>query len=182
MTLHIQQPILFDNTCGCIFDENLLESAIIWYSDKPVQKKKTVSMYGVYPGVSIGKAKIHVHRLIMMYNLRRKLPSSKHVHHKDGNKLNCNISNLELLNASEHLSAHNKGKILTEAHRSRIAEAGKKRKGMKMKKRVDVPAQEVSRLLSEGWSINRISKHFRVDWSTVKNRIYENPELLKKGK
>lgn len=32
--------------------------------------------------------------------------------------------------------------------------------------------------LSKGYSINKISKIYGCDWSTVKNRINENPELL----
>lgn len=29
-----------------------------------------------------------------------------------------------------------------------------------------------------GYSINKIAKIYGCDWSTVKQRIYENPELL----
>ena len=32
--------------------------------------------------------------------------------------------------------------------------------------------------LEKGYSINKISKIYGCDWSTVKNRMYENPELL----
>ena len=32
--------------------------------------------------------------------------------------------------------------------------------------------------LGKGWSINKIAKYYGCDWSTVKNRIYDNPELL----
>lgn len=34
-------------------------------------------------------------------------------------------------------------------------------------------------LLSKGYSINKISKIYGCDWSTVKNRIHENKDLLK---
>ncbi len=53
---------------------------------------------------------------------------------------------------------------------------------MKMKKRHDIPISELKEFLLNGKSINWIAKHYNVDWSTIKNRIYENPELLEEGK
>ncbi|QBX21816.1 hypothetical protein Javan597_0028 [Streptococcus phage Javan597] len=49
---------------------------------------------------------------------------------------------------------------------------------MKMKKRVNIPLPELKKFLREGKSVNWIAQHFHCDWSTVKNRIYENPELV----
>ena len=45
---------------------------------------------------------VHTHRLIMSEYLGRKLESWEHIHHKDGNKFNNDISNLELLTDREH--------------------------------------------------------------------------------
>lgn len=45
-----------------------------------------------------------------------------------------------------------------------------------MKKRVRM--DDLKKLLDSGYSINRISKIYGCDWSTVKNRIHENPELM----
>lgn len=49
-----------------------------------------------------------------------------------------------------------------------------------MKKRVDM--DNLSDLLAKGYSINKISKIYGCDWSTVKNRINENPDLLERLK
>jgi hypothetical protein len=38
------------------------------------------------------------------------VPEGHHVHHRDGNRANNAISNLELLHASRHLSEHNVGR------------------------------------------------------------------------
>lgn len=46
------------------------------------------------------------HRKVMADFLGRALETTEHVHHKDGNKLNNNISNLEILSASEHMKHH----------------------------------------------------------------------------
>lgn len=46
------------------------------------------------------------HRLVMEARLGRKLQPDEHVHHIDENTLNNDISNLQLLSASEHMKAH----------------------------------------------------------------------------
>lgn len=46
------------------------------------------------------------HRYVMEEYLGRPLLANEHVHHKDGDKGNNNIDNLELLSASEHLKLH----------------------------------------------------------------------------
>ena len=50
-----------------------------------------------YPDGSIKK-----HRLIMEQHLGRYLQPKEHIHHKDNNRLNNNISNLEIVNRSQH--------------------------------------------------------------------------------
>lgn len=172
-----QKPIVIENTCNCIVDETELKNAIIWYSDKPVARIKKIFMQGNYPAVSIHGEKIHVHRLLMMYWLKRKLDTNEHVHHKDHNKLNALKENLEVIASSKHLSSHNKGKKLSKEHRKKIAEANRRRK-VKYKKRVNIDLNELKSLLDKNWSINRISKYFGCDRSTIKNRIYEHPHLL----
>lgn len=47
-----------------------------------------------------------LHRAIYEAAIGRKLGRKEHVHHKDGNKKNNALSNLELLTASDHISSH----------------------------------------------------------------------------
>lgn len=82
------------------------------------------------------------------------------------------------MHESEHQILHNKGRKFSKVHRKRIGEANKKRKGMKMRKRYNIPVDELRTHLENGKSINWIAKHFNVDWSTIKIRINENAELL----
>jgi hypothetical protein len=168
-----QKPIEFVNNCGCIVDFLDLEKAIAWYSEKPVTRLKTIYLHGRYPAVSIYKEKIHVHRLLMMYWENRIIPRNEQVHHKDENKLNALRNNLEIILEGKHQSLHNKGKSFSEIHKRNISQANKKRKGMKMKKQIDIPLGDLKRLLEEGKSINFIAKKYSCDWSTVKNRILE---------
>ena len=48
----------------------------------------------------------HIHRIVMQKHIGRKLRPNEHVHHFDGNKLNNDISNLEIIDASVHARLH----------------------------------------------------------------------------
>lgn len=170
--------IIFKNDCNAIFDEQELRDAICWYSDKPVCKVKHIYMFGKYPAISIYDKKIHIHRLLKMYWLGTDIDKNFYVHHKNGNKLDSSLENLELVNKIEHQRLHNKNKIISEKQRKIISEANKKRKGMKLKK-IIIP--NLKQLLDKGYSINEIAKKYNLSWSSVKakvNKLHENPELL----
>ena len=55
---------------------------------------------------SYSHSRRYVHRLEIEKFLGRKLLSSEIVHHKDGNKLNNKINNLQILSRSEHAKIH----------------------------------------------------------------------------
>lgn len=176
MIVKEKKDIVFINDCNAIFDDKILRNAIFWYSEKPVCRIKHIYIHAKYPTISIYDKKIQIHRLLKMYQLGVDLDFNQHVHHKDGNKLNAMLDNLEVVEAKIHQSLHNKGKVLSKEHREKISLANKKRKGIKMKKRVDM--DNLNELLAKGYSINKISKIYGCDWSTVKNRINETPDLL----
>lgn len=56
------------------------------------------------------KGRKRVHRVVMEQHLGRELEAHEEVHHKDGDKRNNNIKNLELLTKSDHTSITFKGK------------------------------------------------------------------------
>ena len=111
-----QKSIRFNNTCGCVVDCVLLEKAVIWYQDRPTSANKKIYLHGKYPAVSIHRTKIHIHRLLMSYMKRRILSRCEYVHHKDENKLNATITNLEIQDASHHQSITNKGRKQSPSH------------------------------------------------------------------
>lgn len=60
-----------------------------------------------YRLIKIGEKYIYEHRIVMEEFLNRKLKSYEIVHHKDENKLNNCIENLQLMTKKEHDRLHN---------------------------------------------------------------------------
>lgn len=127
----------FRNKTNAIFDEMVLTSALLWYEPKPKRQVKTITMYGKYPAVSVGKDKLHIHRLIMSYLKGRTLKRNEYVNHIDENKLNSLAGNLELLSAYEHQSLTNKGRKQTpEWIEKRITKTANAKRGKKYPKKI----------------------------------------------
>ena len=68
----------------------------------------------------------YVHRLVMEEYLGRKLEDGEVVHHIDGNKINNDIENLELLLKQEHHKLHSPKEKMKEM--SKLAHAKRRRK------------------------------------------------------
>jgi hypothetical protein len=54
-----------------------------------------------------GGKKVRAHRWLMEQRLGRKLLSDEHVHHRDGNPLNNEFSNLQVMLCGDHIRMHN---------------------------------------------------------------------------
>lgn len=53
-----------------------------------------------------GGKKVRAHRWLMEQKLGRKLLPNEHVHHKDGNPLNNDMGNLEVIECGPHMRLH----------------------------------------------------------------------------
>lgn len=67
----------------------------------------SVYMNGDYPAVYLNGKSYHVHRLEWEKRYGT-IPEGYIVHHKDGDKCNWSIDNLELLSRADHLDQHRK--------------------------------------------------------------------------
>jgi hypothetical protein len=87
---------------------------------------------------------IEEHRYVMEKSLGRKLTKNEIVHHIDHDKLNNDISNLELTSRSEHMRHHSTGrtykhseetkKLLSDKAKQQMAQPGMKEKISKLTK------------------------------------------------
>ena len=101
--------LIFENTCNCIFEEEVLEKAIIQEcNSRGVEPKNNykIYLYRGYAGISIKHDKVSVHRIIANYMAGQRLSSNISVHHIDGNKLNNRFSNLQILRKELHSKEH----------------------------------------------------------------------------
>ena len=64
-----------------------------------------VYMNGEYPAIFVNGQNQHIHRLQWM-KYHGAIPKGYVVHHRDENKLNWDIKNLELISRSDHLKRH----------------------------------------------------------------------------
>lgn len=102
---------------------------------------------------------IREHRAIMQDYLGRELLPIELVHHKDGNKRNNDISNLEITTRSEHLVLHKE-----------VREAQKK-----ATKKYNIPYADVCELfVNRGLAAHRVSQSLGIPLSSINNFIRVN--------
>ena len=86
-----------------------------WKGGRSVSKGRKKD--GQYAVLLIDGRYVPEHRYVMEQSMGRKLHRDEHVHHIDGNKLNNDPHNLQVLTASEHTKLH-----MTEAHKEHLSD------------------------------------------------------------
>lgn len=76
------------------------------YGKKPANYKGGHLTSDGYRCLIINNRKVREHRYIMEKHLDRKLLDNEDVHHIDGNKINNNINNLQVIEHGEHKRLH----------------------------------------------------------------------------
>jgi hypothetical protein len=64
-----------------------------------------VYMNGEYPAIFLNGQNVHIHRLQWL-KYHGEIPKGCVIHHKDENKLNWSIENLEMLSRKDHIVQH----------------------------------------------------------------------------
>ena len=85
------------------------------------------------------------HRYLMEQYLGRLLANDEIVHHKDGNKLNNDLANLELMSRSAHISHHS---------------------------RKNLPIEEIRQLFDQGLTTGQIAKLFDCSIDVIRHRLH----------
>ena len=79
-----------------------------------------------YKARKINGKRIDEHRQIAIEHWGEKACKGKDIHHKNGNKLDNRIENLELMSRSAHAKKHMSGRTLSNETKNKLSESAKK--------------------------------------------------------
>ena len=109
-----------------------------------------------YKTIQINGKQVRLHRYLMEQKLERKLGFNEIVHHIDGNKLNNDIDNLEVVSRGDHIKLHPEINLKSIEINSKY---------------IDI---EKIKELKKTMSIAKIAKYFNVSTMTIWYRMKKN--------
>jgi hypothetical protein len=159
----------FINECNCIVDFKILEGAIKEECKRrnivPKDEYK-IYLYRGYAGISLKHDKVSVHRIIGKYIVGFDFDSNVAVHHIDGNKLNNDISNLQVIRKEFHTKEHY---LVQYADKDKLRENALK--GTEKITRNDITTEKVLELKNKGLSVEQIAKELKCGVNTIGRRL-----------
>ena len=118
-----------------------------------------------YIGKRVKGVKYQVHRIIMEKFLGRKLNRFEVVHHKDGDKSNNIINNLELMSLSKHSKIHSIGRTMSKSAIEKLRINSQKHRTQA--KLTPTNVKKIRKLLKEKMLEKDIAKLHSVHISTI---------------
>ena len=125
---------------------------------------------------------IDEHRHVMEQFLRRKLKKNEVVHHKDGNKLNNNIENLQLMTDTEHRRLHAKERKISFETKQRISNKLKHRPRYNKRKITDIELINMVKDYKKGMKLRQVDRKYNLSNGTfgtiIRGQIYYDKKDL----
>jgi len=120
-----------------------------------------------YRGIKVNGRKIDYHRYLMEQKLGRPLSRYEVVHHKDGNKQNNSIDNLELKTLPEHSREHMTGRKMKAETKARMSASRKGKPNYACRKLNASQLAFAQKMLDNGMTYRTVARHFGVDHTTI---------------
>ena len=157
--------MIFVNECNCIFDPELLTKAVDTYCRRKnvyCKQKHRIVNHNNYPTIVINRKHLYVHDLLraILFHTR----NGYVVHHKDFNKLNNSADNLMYISHAKHTQIHS-------IHNWERVKAGDLEIKRNIRKREDIPDDELKKMLQNKIPVKEIAKLFHCHQNTIYRRM-----------